>query len=130
MINELFKKYNIKSTKQRQIVLKLIQELKDEASSINILNSCSSNVDKSTVYRILDLFVNKNIIVKELNYNNETYYRIREEHGHYFTCIKCHKREKLNDCPIENIENELENKKGYTILNHTVEINGICKKCQ
>lgn len=129
-MNEILKNKGFKSTKQRKIVLELINKLDFEATAKNIANNCSLNVDKSTVYRIIDLFLEKNVLVKELNCNNEIYYRIKEEHGHYFTCVRCHRREKLNDCPIEKIEEDLEKIKGYKILNHTVEITGICDKCK
>lgn len=129
-MNKILKNKALKSTKQREIVLELINKLDFEATAKNIANNCSLNVDKSTVYRIIDLFLEKDVLVKELNCNNEIYYRIKEEHGHYFTCVKCHRREKLNDCPIEKIEEDLEETKGYKILNHTVEITGICDKCK
>lgn len=129
-MNEILKNKSLKSTKQRKIVLELINKLDDKATAKNITNNCSFTVDKSTVYRIIDLFILNDIIIKELNCDNEIYYRIKEEHGHYFTCIKCHKREKLNDCPIEKIEEELEETKGYKIISHTVEITGICNKCK
>lgn len=127
-ITELFKSKNLKLTKQRRIVLDLISLLKDEATAKNIASRCINDVDNSTVYRIIDLFMERGLLDKNLNYNNEIYYSLKEEHGHYFTCIKCHKKEKI-ECPLEVVENKLEVNKGYKILNHTVQIEGICKKC-
>lgn len=129
-IKDLFKFKKIKYTNQRGLVLEVINKLGDNATLKNILNSCKNEVDNSTIYRIIDLFIEKEIIDKSLNYNNEIYYAIKEEHGHYFTCIKCHKKEKINNCPLENIEHSLEEDKGYKILNHIVKIEGICNECQ
>lgn len=129
-ITELFKSKNLKLTNQRKIVLDLIVVLKDCATAKNIASKCTKDVDNSTVYRIIDLLLDRGILEKNLNYNNEIYYSLKEEHGHYFTCVKCHKKEKLDDCPLEGVEKELEDKKGYKILNHTVQIEGICKDCQ
>lgn len=128
-MNEIFKRFNLKSTKQRERVLELVGELGDEATAINIASLCKDTVDNSTVYRIIDLFLEKGIFDRMINYNNEIYYSIKEEHGHYFTCIKCHHKEKI-ECPIDSIENNFVNKKGYKILNHTIHIDGICSECQ
>lgn len=128
-MNELFKKFNLKSTKQRVTVLQLVKDLGDDATAINIASSCSDTVDNSTVYRIIDLFLEKGIFDRMINYNNEIYYCIKEEHGHYFTCVKCHRKEKI-ECPIDDIEKDFENEKGYKILSHTVHIDGICNDCQ
>ena len=75
------------------------------------------------------MLVQSNILEINLNYNNELYYSIKEEHSHYFTCIKCHKREKINNCPLEETDKYLETNRGYTVLNHIVQIEGICSNC-
>lgn len=127
-IEELFTKNKIKNTKQRKMVIIEIGELEDKATFKNISDKLKDSMNSSTIYRIIDMFLEKNIIEKRLNYNEEIYYAIKEEHGHYFNCIKCHKKEKIEVCPIEKIENELEDN-GYQILNHTIQIDGICKEC-
>ena len=76
------------------------------------------------MYRIIELLLEKNVIEKNLNYNDEIYFRIKENHIHYIKCIKCHKKEEIEICPIENIE-----EKGFKILNHKIEIDGICNEC-
>lgn len=127
-IEELFHKNKIKNTNQRKLVILKINELKNEATLKKISNELKKEMDNSTIYRIIDMFLVKNIIEKSVNYNEEIYYLIKEEHGHYFNCIKCHKKEKIEICPIEAIENNLETN-GYQILNHTIQIDGICKEC-
>ncbi len=127
--DDLFKKNHIKITKQRSMVIDSINELKENATLKNIVNMCH-NVDQSTIHRIIDLLIAKNIIEKRVNYDELVFYAIKEEHGHYFTCVKCHKREELLDCPLESIEKCFEEEKGYEILNHNVQINGICKECK
>lgn len=128
-MNKLFKDKKIKITKQRSEIFGLINQLKDNATLKNIVSECSSDMDTSTVYRIIDLFIEKGLIEKRVNYNDEIYYNLKEEHGHYFTCIKCNKREKIENCPLEDIEDKYE-KEGYTVLSHTVLMTGICNKCK
>ena len=128
-MNEFYKNNKLKLTKQRKIILNTIENLSDNATLKNILKNCEDKINKSTIYRILDIFTEKNIIEKNINYKKEIYYSIKEEHSHYFTCIKCHKKEKLV-CPMKEINYEIIEKKGYKILNHSINIDGICLKCQ
>lgn len=130
MIESLFKEKNLKLTNQRKTIIKVINELSNNANVKNIVNKCSNDMDISTIYRILDLLLEKNILEKRINYDDSIYYGVKEEHGHYFTCIKCNKKEKLINCPLEEIENKYEIEMGYKILSHTVLMTGICKKCK
>lgn len=118
----LLKNHNLKITNSRLLILSLINSLDINATKKNII--LKSNIDKSTVYRILEILLKENIIEKNLNYNNEVYYSVIEEHTHYIKCIKCHKKEKLDICPISNLE-----KNGYKIISHKIEIDGICANC-
>ena len=129
MIENLFKKNKLKLTNQRLNVIKSINKLESNATIKNIVNECGNDMDISTIYRIIDLLLEKSIIEKRINYDDSIYYALKEEHGHYFMCIKCNKKELLNNCPLEEIENKYEKEKGYKIINHTVLMTGICKKC-
>lgn len=121
-LEKILKDNNLKITPSRILVLKLISTLDINANNKLILKE--SKLDKSTFYRILDLFLEKNIIEKNLNYNGEIYYSIHSAHIHYIKCVKCNKKEQIDICPIDNIKTA-----GYTILNHKIEIDGICKQC-
>lgn len=123
MIEEYFKEKNIKLTKQRKLIFDIIDEY-DEVTFKNIKNKCNNEMNNSTIYRIIELFLDNNIIVKTLN--DEIYYSInKNEHKHYIYCVKCHKKTLINICPIDSIKNT-----GYKVLSHQIQINGICSDCQ
>ena len=128
MIDNILKSNDLKITNQRKQILSIINELNDNATIKNIIKN-SKDIDKSTIYRIIELLINKNIIDKDININNEIFYYINESHSHYVTCVKCHKKEKIDICPFDKINKDL-TKNGYQILTHKIEIMGICKKCQ
>lgn len=121
-MEELLKKNNLKITKQRLEILDIINKLDIEATNKNILNKI--NIDKSTVYRTIETLLKNNILETSINYKNELYYQIKKEHKHYIKCIKCHQKEEINICPVEDLE-----KKGFKIITHKIEIDGICNKC-
>ena len=87
----------------------------------NILTK--TKIDKSTVYRIVEILLNNNILETSINHKNELYYQIKE-HKHYIKCIKCHDKQEIDICPVETIE-----KNGFKIISHKIEIDGICNKC-
>ena len=122
MIVDLLKDNNVKVTKQRVSILEAIVKLESNASIKNILNECS-DIDKSTIYRSIDTLIDNNIIDKSL-LGNEVIYEIKGNHKHYLKCVKCNKTEILDECPFEH------NIKGYKVINHVVNIEGICEDCQ
>lgn len=123
MLEDILKSKNLKVTKQRINVLKNIVKLEDDATIINIINSC--NMDKSTVYRIINTFITHNIIIKDVNYNNNDYYMLKSNHKHYIKCVKCNKKILFDSCPIDNIKVN-----DYEIINHSLKIEGICNECR
>ena len=59
MVEELLKKHNLKITKNRVKVINTIIELEDKSTIHNIVNN--TDIDKSTIYRILNILINNNI---------------------------------------------------------------------
>lgn len=123
MVEELLKKHNLKITKNRVKVINTIIELEDKSTIHNIVNN--TDIDKSTIYRILNILINNNILEKDINYDSEDYYVLKNNHKHYIKCVKCNKTIKLDMCPIDVI-----NINDFEIINHNLKIEGICKKCR
>ena len=121
-MDNILKENGLKITKQRLDLLNMIDELDEEATIKNISNELK--IDISTIYRIIDVFLEKNIIEKNINYENKIYYKIKEKHKHYIKCIKCHKKIEIEFCPIESFDDNR-----FKIINHKVEIEGICNSC-
>ena len=121
-MNELLINNGLKVTNQRLLVLNAINELKCDSTIKNIIDKV--DIDQSTVYRTLKLLEEKNIVEKSV-INDEVVFMIKEEHKHYFKCIRCNQITELPHCPID-MSDELE---GYKIMNHSLVIGGLCDKC-
>lgn len=121
---ELFKEKGLKLTKQRKLVFEIIEK-NEEATFYDIKDKCEGKMNNSTIYRIIDLFLDSGLIEKNVD-NNKVYYSInKHEHEHYIYCVKCHKKTNIEICPIDKIES-----KGYKMISHQIKINGICSDCQ
>lgn len=121
---EYFKEKNIKLTKPRKQIFEIIDSLED-ASFKDIEDKCKKSMNKSTIYRVLELFLEKEVITKNIDNNNITYSINKNEHKHYIYCVKCHKKTNIDICPIDEIKDS-----GYKLLSHQIKINGICPTCQ
>ena len=123
MVESVLKSNSLKVTKQRIDLLEAIIKLEDNATITNIISNC--NMDKSTIYRILNTLVKHNIIIKDVNYDNIDYYVLKSNHKHYIKCIKCNKKMVLDKCPFDDIKLN-----DYEIINHSLKLEGICKECK
>lgn len=126
MIEQIFKNNNLKLTNQRKKIYNTI--LNSNNITIKEIINNNKDIDTSTIYRIIKVLLEHNIIIKDINYDNEIYYITNHTHNHYINCIKCHKKIEIEKCPITEVENTLKNN-GFHIINHKIEINGICDTC-
>ncbi len=121
MIEDILRRHNIKVTPSRLEVLSVLQ--KDDLTIKDIIKKFS-NIDASTIYRTLELFLEKNIINKYIS-ANKVYYTYNN-HTHYLCCINCNKKIKLDKCPFDTQQNFYD----FLIVEHTLTLRGICKNCQ
>ena len=135
-IKMLFKSNNIKNTQQRHMLYSLLKSKKQPITAEGIYQILSGKLEKpinlSTVYRILETFTEKGIVLKsQLNFDGKALYKINHmEHRHHLVCIKCNKIMPIKGCPLGEYELRLEEQTGYKIIEHNLEIKGICPKCQ
>ena len=131
MIESVFKENDIKLTKQRKIIYEIVLNSEEDSTIKSIINKCNGLVDMVTVYRVIDLFIKKQLFFKNVDYSGEVVYTVNNHnHDHYLTCINCKKRETLSYCPIENLKNSIEKENGFLIVSHNMELSGLCNECK
>lgn len=129
MIEEIFKYNNIKLTKQRKKIYEIILKYNSFCTSKFILENSEKLFDKTTMYRVLDLFLEKQMILKKVSIENEVYYEINNKnHEHYIKCIKCNKKKIIPNVEIEKFEKNLLSEED--LISHTIEFFVICNKCK
>lgn len=126
--------FGLKNTKAREGIIELIKSSispVDATTTMRILRTKGINADQATIYRALNLFVEKGLL-KEIYFNDGIVrYELAEkpEH-HHAVCIKCSKVEDITDCSVDKLEKQIEKKKGFTVLSHSLEFFGYCRNCK
>ncbi len=83
-----------------------------------------------SVYRNLELFVKQGILVRVDREGRRRYYALCHDHSghhhHHIVCVVCGRVDDFPECHFPDIKGV----KGYKILSHSMQINGVCKACQ
>lgn len=83
-----------------------------------------------SVYRNLESLAECGILTRIQQFDRKKHYGLcsaahGDQHHHHITCIKCGKVDEIQDCAI----NDIKKIKGYKVMSHFMQVNGICAEC-
>ncbi|MGB9731286.1 MULTISPECIES: Fur family transcriptional regulator [Calditerrivibrio] len=123
---EILKRFNIRPNRNRIKILNAIIGQDHTISAVELIGDLK-DIDKTTIYRTLELFEKRMIIMKDVDLDGVGHYCVRleqtEPHTHFY-CRECHKTIcKEIDKSIElNIVDEM-------VDSIEIKIVGVCKNC-
>jgi len=120
----------IKLTSKRKLVYDFIKSSNKPVDAILIYkNIGKEKINLSTVYRAIDFLVSHKLLLT-FYFNDKSYYILNDEdkHYHYFICTNCLHMKKIK-CNMHTIINNLENEYNYKVLNHEMNVYGLCNSC-
>ncbi|MCK8823738.1 Fur family transcriptional regulator [Fuchsiella alkaliacetigena] len=126
------KKKGLRWTKQRAAILKVLLASERPLSAQEILlrlQSQNSKLRLSTIYRNLNYFEQEQVVNLLQIDQKENKFELNNGHHHHLVCADCEEVLVL-DCPLQNFEKQLSGKTDYTILEHRLNIFGICPDCK
>lgn len=130
---EFLKSKDIKITKGRIEILNILKNAENSLSAekiYQIYRENSTNINLSTVYRTLELFVEKEIIEKITLNDGIFSYRLKKQtHRHHLKCDICNKEIEI-PCPMSQIEEIVQNETGFTLTQHDLVLKGVCRECK
>ena len=121
------------STKQKDIILNVIEKQKHEFTIKDIYNEISDRVGLTTIYRLVDKLVDENVLNKYISKDNVTYYqylkKCDEDNHFYLKCDKCGDLVHIDcDC-IKDLSNHILKEHKFKPNKDKIIINGMCNKC-
>ena len=130
-----FAHLGIKNTQGRNSVFEVLQRTPLPITAEDIywqLKEKGKIIHLSTVYRILDLFVSKGIIIRSMSsLKTRSLFEIaKKNHQHHIICLHCKKILAIENCPLKCYEKSLQSKTQYNIIGHKLEIFGYCPECK
>ncbi|MBP2652387.1 MAG: transcriptional regulator [Firmicutes bacterium] len=132
---EYLDQHGIKKTKQRILILNILSQAENIMTVEEIYLELSKQgvvISLSTIYRIMELFLAKGLVVKSIiPGNNKGVFSLKRlEHNHHLICLKCKKTVALKGCPLTEFERNVEQQTEFNIVDHNLELYGYCNKCK
>jgi Fur family transcriptional regulator, ferric uptake regulator len=116
---------HLKKTKSRLQVFELFAH-EENAMSVDVLSEKLPTVHLATLYRIVEEFEKEGVLrlTDDFNPKKKRYQFNEAKHYHYLKCVECKKEIRLETCPVH-----FHAPKGFVVLSHRLEIEGLCESC-
>lgn len=133
---ELLKKNSLKFTTQREVILNTLYNCDEHLTPESLYNLIQEKYPElktgiATVYRTLSLLEDSHL-VNTISFDNsgKKYELDTKEHHDHIICTACGKITEFVDTDIEKKQNEIAKQLGFKMMDHSMQIYGICKECQ
>ena len=120
----------VKLTDQRRIIAQVMSESTDHPDVDELYNRVSkidSKISIATVYRTVKLFEESGILTKHEFKGGKARYELNDDHNHLID-IKTGEIIEFVDEEINQLQEKIAEKYGYTLVDHKLELYGIKKK--
>ncbi len=135
-LKEIIKSKGLKYTKQRELIFETILNSEKHLNAEELYGIISKSYPEekigiATVYRTLAFLEESNLISSiSLNNDGKKFESNTKEHHDHLICTECNKIIEFVDEDIEKKQEEIANKYGFKLNNHTMYLYGICPECQ
>ena len=121
-------------TPQRRLIVEYLHDNPSHLTAeelINFLETRAPGINKSTVYRTLDLLEESGCVVKSELDGRFIYHHAEEgHHYHHLVCRECGRTINCNENIFADLKKTLEENLGFQADLKHVMINGLCSSCQ
>ena len=119
-------------TRSQERIMEVLQGLKRSISAQDLyieLRNREQDMGLATVYRSLEaLKIQGEVKVRALA-NGESVYSPIKSDRHHLTCVNCGVSIAIDECPVHDLEKQLEKSHTFKVYYHTLEFFGLCQKC-
>lgn len=119
-------------TRSQERILKFLKTLNQAVSAQDLylkLRQSDQSMGLATVYRSLEALKLEGLIQVRTLGNGESLYSLVQRDQHHLTCLNCGRSIPIDECPVHELEEQLEASHGFKVYYHTLEFFGICDQC-
>jgi Fur family ferric uptake transcriptional regulator len=127
------KRKGLRLTQPRRVILDYIHDKGTHLTVEEIIDYVHGEhprVNKSTIYRTLELFEKNECVYKSESVGGTIYHHAEEGHHHHLVCRKCGKTLDCEEDIFKPVEKTLQEKHGFQIDFKHVVMRGLCKNCR
>ncbi len=129
----VFKEKGLRLTPQRRLIIDLIHDNEDRLTAEEIINHVQARmpgINKSTVYRTLELLERAGCVYKTELDSQSIYHHPEEGHHHHLVCTRCGKTVDCEEALFAPVERSLEENFDFNVRFEHMVISGLCKECR
>lgn len=127
------RKKGLRLTPQRILITDIIHDAKDHLTAGEIIGYVQAKmpgVNKSTIYRTLDILEQAGCVYKSEQGDEFIYHHDDEGHHHHLMCSRCGKTVDCDESIFTPVQRSLVNKYGFWVDFKHIMMNGICEECK
>lgn len=126
-----------KLTPQREATVRVLLEHEEDHLSAEdvymLVKTKAPEIGLATVYRTLELLSELHVVEKMNFGDGVARYDLRGEgshhHHHHLICVQCGSVEEIMEDWLIPLEKKLEQEYQFTVIDHRLDFQGVCKKC-
>ena len=119
-------------TRSQERIMTILQSLKRSISAQDLyieLRNREQDMGLATVYRSLEALKLEGAVQVRTLANGESVYSPIQSDRHHLTCVNCGVSLPIDECPVHDLEKQLEKSHTFKVYYHTLEFFGLCQKC-
>ena len=129
------KKAGLKATLPRIKILRILEERQHGHLSAEdvykALLESGEDVGLATVYRVLTQFETAGLVTRHHFEGGQSVFELDEgSHHDHILCVRCGRVDEFVDETIEQRQQAIADRLGYTMKDHSLYIYGVCADCQ
>lgn len=130
---ERLRRHGFRVTPQRRIILKAIWDNGEHATLEEVLadvHHADPHISPATVYRALDLFIARGLVIAT-KIGNDTVYEIRSEQPHHhLICRNCGMDQRIDHGRVRALMDDLDQEYDFLVESEHLILLGLCAHCR
>ncbi|MBD2020653.1 transcriptional repressor [Leptolyngbya sp. FACHB-36] len=120
-------------TRSQDRIVELLKTIGQPISAQDLyveLRNRDQSMGLATVYRALEALKLEGVVQVRTVVGSEALYSLAQEDRHHLTCLQCGNSVPISECPVHELEAQLNRSHQFKIYYHMLEFFGLCTQCQ